>query len=391
MLSRISNDQKYVLSELINWYFDANKRQYITVGGYAGTGKTTLISLFSKKLKKRSNEIKIAFCSYTGKATQVIKQILKKDHILDNKDFVGTLHSLIYKPIRNNNEEIIGWQRKLVEDLSYDLIIVDEASMLDKLIWHDLLFYKIPVIAIGDHGQLPPINQKFNLMQKSDLYLTEIHRQAKENPIIQLSIMARQTGKIPFGKFSDGVKKYNRQDHDSYEILEELLTTFSKEVMILCGYNFTRVQLNKYIRGLLGYTTEFPTENDRVICLKNNHEKQIFNGMLGNIEKLALENEKFYYAKIIMDDGSVYQGQILKEQFNSKKQLNFSSRAEKLVKVDLFDFGYALTVHKAQGSQASKVILFEERFKQMDDDTWKRWLYTAITRAKNELYIFATS
>ena len=56
---------------------------------------------------------------------------------------------------------------------------------------------------------------------------------------------------------------------------------------------------------------------------------------------------------------------------------------------DLFDFGYAITVHKAQGSQAKRVVLFEERFKQMNDEEWKRWLYTAVTRAEEELYIFA--
>jgi len=60
------------------------------------------------------------------------------------------------------------------------------------------------------------------------------------------------------------------------------------------------------------------------------------------------------------------------------------------MKGDLFDFGYALTVHKAQGSQAKKVILFEERFSKMDDTDWKRWLYTAITRAEEELLIFGS-
>jgi len=52
----------------------------------------------------------------------------------------------------------------------------------------------------------------------------------------------------------------------------------------------------------------------------------------------------------------------------------------------LFDWGYALTVHKAQGSEADQVVLFEERFSFYDDEMWNRWLYTAVTRAKNELY-----
>jgi exodeoxyribonuclease-5 len=63
--------------------------------------------------------------------------------------------------------------------------------------------------------------------------------------------------------------------------------------------------------------------------------------------------------------------------------MNIPPKAE----IDLFDFGYALTVHKAQGSQAQKVVLFEERFSKMDDETWCRWLYTGVTRAGEELYI----
>jgi ATP-dependent exoDNAse (exonuclease V) alpha subunit len=57
---------------------------------------------------------------------------------------------------------------------------------------------------------------------------------------------------------------------------------------------------------------------------------------------------------------------------------------------DLFDFGYALTVHKAQGSSADTVLLFEERNQHMSDDDWRRWLYTAVTRAERQLYIIGS-
>ena len=74
-------------------------------------------------------------------------------------------------------------------------------------------------------------------------------------------------------------------------------------------------------------------------------------------------------------------------QFGYPTTINFTNDRKLTMQGDLFDYGYALTVHKSQGSESDKVILFEERFKQMDDLLWKKWLYTAVTRAKNELYI----
>jgi superfamily I DNA/RNA helicase len=83
-----------------------------------------------------------------------------------------------------------------------------------------------------------------------------------------------------------------------------------------------------------------------------------------------------------------FQGLISVQQFKEDKTLSYTDLRKKSLKGDLFDFGYALTVHKAQGSQAKKVVLFEQRFKRMTDDEWRRWLYTGVTRAEEELYIF---
>jgi len=88
------------------------------------------------------------------------------------------------------------------------------------------------------------------------------------------------------------------------------------------------------------------------------------------------------------DEEQDFEGLAVKKQFGSTTSLNFGKELRALtLKAELFDFAYALTVHKAQGSQASRVILFEERFKQMSDLDWRRWLYTAVTRAEDELII----
>ena len=381
----LSTDQRFALTQLVGWR-ERNISSYITLGGYAGTGKTTLIAVFRRILYKQNSKLKIAFCSYTGKGTLVLKNKLKELDAIYKGDSVSTIHGLVYEPIENKNQQIVGWQKK--PEVKTDLIIVDEASMIDENIWQDLRSYNIPIIAIGDHGQLPPINGILSLMQEPNIKLTTIHRQAENNPIIKLATLARTDGKIDPGKYGKFVRKYSRNDLDFSEAIESLLLTYNEDTMILCGYNHTRVSLNTQIRYHLGFEDTEPCVGDKVICLRNNHAKGIFNGMLGKIKYIEDGGSDSYFCEIELDGNKRYKGEIFKEQFNAKDAINFTKDRKKLKDRDIFDFGYALTVHKAQGSEAEKVILFEERFKQMDDENWKKWLYTAVTRAKTELYIF---
>jgi len=384
----LSSDQQLALEKILTWY-KSKPTQYITLGGYAGTGKTTLIALLRKELEKTNKDLIVGFASYTGKATRVLQTKLSDQKTIFDNDSVGTIHSLIYSPIVNDKQEIIGWQNK--DEIEPNLIIIDESSMVDEIIWQHLLSYRVPIIAVGDHGQLPPIKGNFNLMEKPDLKLEEIHRQAKENPIINLSIQARTTGIIQPGKYSPTVKKFISGDLDAQETMDEMLSNYNTNTLILCGYNTTRRKLNTFIRSALGFESPTPCSGDRVICLRNNHKKKIFNGMLGTIIDIEPKDKQWYVAEIAMDgEEEIYPGLISVQQFGSDTPLNFTDQRAKFLEGDLFDYGYALTVHKAQGSQAKKVILFEERFKQMTDDIWKRWLYTAVTRAEEELYIFSS-
>jgi len=383
---KLSIDQKKVLDKLLEWYFFKKEEKYITLGGYAGTGKTTLISVLRNNLHQKDKKLKVAFASYTGKAVRVLKNKLVESNSIYKQDLIGTIHSLIYSPIINSKKEITGWKRK--EELEAKLIIIDEASMIDEKIWDDLLDYHIPIIAIGDHGQLPPINGSFNLMEDPILKLEQIHRQAENNPIIKLSTWAREKGQIPSGVYGPGIKKILKRDLDSAEEIEELLRSRDGDTLILCGYNSTRVKLNEFIRNSREFNPFIPEVGDRVICLKNNHSAEIYNGMLGTINSLESKNDDWFKAEIKMDDDLVlYDGLIAVKQFNNKESLNFTKNRRGFLEGDLFDYGYALTVHKAQGSQARRVILFEERFPKIDEKMWRKWLYTAITRAVEELII----
>ena len=384
----LSLDQQKVLKAVLEWYKkDRDSMQYITLGGYAGTGKTTLIALIRKELEKIDKNLKVGFASYTGKASRVLKNKLVMQGSIYKQDSVGTIHSLIYSPIVNARKEIIGWQKK--DEIDRSIIIIDEASMVDGMIWEHLVSYKVPIIVVGDHGQLPPISGNFNLMNKPHLSLVEIHRQAKQNPIIDISIQARQQGLITPGKYAPKIIKYSRDDFDAGDRMNELLTNYTDDLLILCGYNKTRKKLNSFIRQSKGFESPEPVSGDRVICLRNNHKKGIYNGMLGTIINIEKEDKDWYLAEIAMDgETKNYEGLISVEQFGADSALNFTQRRSKIMKGDLFDFGYALTVHKAQGSQAKRVVLFEERFPKMTEDDWRRWLYTAVTRAEEERYIF---
>lgn len=384
---QLSEDQEKALAKLLAWYQDPGRSRFITLGGYAGTGKTTLIAVLRNELLRLDKSLRFAFCSYTGKAAQNLKNKLKEAGALSARDSVSTIHGLIYNPREDSDGRISGWDRK--DELERSLIIVDEASMVDALIWTDLLSYNIPIIAVGDHGQLPPISGNFNLMQTPRLLLTQIHRQARDNPIIKVSQFARTTGLVPPERYGPGVVKYLKEDCDAQEKSGELLESYSPDTLILCGYNNTRVRINQFMRAARGFETPNPAAGDRVICLRNNHKKGVYNGMLGTIENITPAQKDWYQAEIQLDDRErLYEGLIYAPQFNAKTGVNFTKDRKLAMTGDLFDFGYALTVHKAQGGQARRVVLFEERFAQMDDEMWRRWLYTGVTRAEEELYLF---
>lgn len=390
---QLSPTQKQVLQSVVDWY-QRPEQNYLTLGGYAGTGKTTLVAYFRHLLFKYRPHTKVAVCSYTGKAARMLKQKLTDKKAVYKGDYVGTIHRLIYVPKLAGDGAIVGWDRRGDDKFPYNLIIVDEASMLNHELWSDLQSFGVPILAVGDHGQLPPIEGSFNLMQNPQLKLEEIYRQQSDNPIIQASIAARESGEIPSDMHSKQLQILSRDDNESWEKLQDIFRRFDEQLMVLVGFNQTRVKLNQAIRELLEFDSPEPMRGDRVICLKNNHQKQIYNGMTGWIKTREVggvvggaggqgELGKIYMEVEFDGEETNYKGDVLQDQFGNKETLVKQLPPE----TDLFDYGYALTVHKAQGSQARKVVVFSERSQHMDDEMWRRWLYTAVTRAEEELVL----
>lgn len=386
----LSPDQASAVQALYAW-FKAGKEQTITLGGYAGTGKTTLASVLRLVLHERHPDLSVAFCAFTGKATHVLRQRLEEAKVLLPQDSCSTLHSLLYVPYVAKDGEILGWHR--AKEVEANLIIVDEASMVTEDLWRDLVTLNVPIIAIGDHGQLPPVGGSFNLVQEPKIRLERIHRQAQGNPILAIAEQARMTGRIEPGIYGKGIEKLSHahEDGDRIRELTDDLLSSNKDVLILCGRNTTRQKLNLAARAVRGFESAEPEGGDKVVCLKNSYAtagEPLYNGMIGRIEQIESEGEHWYNATISFPgEEREFDGIISKHQFGQDKVLDKVDGLPPKQIGERFDFGYALTVHKAQGSQADTVLLFEERFQKMNDDDWKRWLYTAVTRAKKRLYI----
>lgn len=387
----LSDDQLRAFTRLSEWALDPVGFS-ITLGGYAGTGKTTLVSLLRTELRRVRPALRVAFAAYTGKASQVLRSTLETSRALYPEDTCGTIHSLLYSAQTDKEGKLLYWKRN--KEIDTDLIVIDEASMVTGDIWRDLLSCGKPIIALGDHGQLPPISGSFNLMEKPDIVLEQIHRQAADNPIIQIAHEARTTGIVRAGTYSKQVRKFSHGTHDPSEIgsvIDHLFENYHDDMMILCGRNKTRTQINQSIRTKMGRDTHEPEVGDKVVCLKNNYDQvfaPIYNGMIGVIDELVPYKEHWYETLIdFPEENRQFNGLILKKQFGSPILIDEIDGVKHKELGDRFDFGYALTVHKAQGSQAKTVVLFEERFQKSDDDQWKRWLYTAITRARENLYI----
>lgn len=384
--SDLSEDQVDVFDSVITWYKDPNARQYLKLGGYAGTGKTTLVAALAKVLE--ANDEMIAYCAFTGKAVNVMSKKLKAAGVAG---WCGTLHSLMYRPKTDDNGKVLTWEK--TDALPFSFIVVDEASMVGKELWEDLISYGLPVLAVGDHGQLPPVGDSVvNLMASPDLRLEHIHRQAEGNPILSLAQWVRE-GKTHL-KFepTDNRVSFVPSIASISDKLQDPLNSCA-----LCYTNRTRASLNKYLRGVqFKYSGTMPKEGDTVICLKN--KKPIFNGMRGILTQ-ANSNyddlDRFTGTITFPDDNLKLEAHIYFPQFGAIKTLDDLAPLKLKYKRDslswdslgmLFDFGYAMTCHKAQGSQFKDVaIVWENLFR--DNDTRARWMYTAVTRASENLYI----
>ncbi|MGJ8570678.1 MAG: ATP-dependent DNA helicase [Hoeflea sp.] len=372
---KFSPQQDEALKAVSRWLKDG-RTPIFRLFGYAGTGKTTLAKYFADNV-----DGEVLFAAFTGKAAQVLRARGAKN--------ARTIHSLIYRP--KGEEEIsdeetgkttvsplfsINRQSPLAQAA---LIIIDECSMVDEALGKDLMSFGTPILVLGDPGQLPPISGGgYFTEHEPDILLTEIHRQARDNPIIDLAMQVREGREIMHGDYG-AAQVIGKNDVDRDMVLEA--------DQVLVGTNRTRRRYNQRLRELKGYTQAFPQAGDKLVCLRNDPSKALLNGSLWQVMTSSKETVKPGINLLVrpedddMDRGSA-KIKLLKSVFDDP-DLEVPWQTKK--RYDDFDYGYALTVHKAQGSQWNSVVLFDESYAFRESR--ERWLYTAITRAAERLVI----
>jgi exodeoxyribonuclease-5 len=231
-------------------------------------------------------------------------------------------------------------------------------------------------------------------MHDPDFLLTEIHRQALNSPIIKLSRFIRHNGYIPFNIQSKDVKKTSWNVKEGQDIWDNI--EFAENMICLCAFNASRVNINNIIRKKLGYTKKQPYPGERVVCLRNNRDSGIMNGQLGSVIWYMPENKDLYRLTMYIDgEAEPYESICTDRCFG---QADYSIYADDVDKkknshkgymIDVFDYGNCISVHKSQGSEWDKVVLFEQRTKRWDDKFYSRWLYTAVTRARYKLLVIS--
>ncbi len=396
MTPTLSPDQSRAHDSVLDWH-GSSQTEILTMGGYAGCGKSFLMAHIAKTLKRKNKKLRIGFACFTGKASLVLRGKLIAAGVLDEpSDFCGTIHRMIYKPVTRKGV-VIRWDRVAQSEFPYDVIFLDESSMISADYLTDLQSYGRPIFAVGDHGQLPPVKGSFNLMENPILKLEKIHRQAENSPIIRVSMLARLEGYIPVGNYGPGVFKTT-----NHSLLEQIKDP--KDGMVLCGTNRTRGRINAMMRRRLGYSGQ-PQVGETLVCLKNQHQEGTYNGMVGELTAisdecplegqyddkgalLCVKNCEFHYTGTVRfeKDDVTWHGAMLKSQFGASKTIQEHPNLGYKKIGGLFDWGYSLTAWKAQGAEWRNVLLVEETG-HMDDDLRRRFLYTCVTRASQKLAI----
>lgn len=394
----LTNQQEGGRKAIMDWW--RTSEQLFRFQGAAGTGKTTLLKLIAQDLG-----VRVKFAAYTGKAASILRMKGCTD--------ASTIHSLMFRPSGGSTaklqlmikelEELMkvkGSTSHAVEQLrkeiaaeeeavakpqfnlelgtlkeSVDLLILDEVSMIDEYLEEDILSSGIRIIASGDPWQLKPVRGRQGIFNdRADYLLTEVHRQAKDSGILQLATIIREGGAIKPGYYGEDCLVVRRGGENNGALA-------LGADQILCGRNATRRATSNTIRAARGIEAEMPQPGERLMCLGNDHRKGLLNGTMWNVErKGARSGPRLLQMAISPLDGvglpttvNCHVLPFLGQDIPAKDKRSMSQ----------FDFGYAATVHKAQGSQWDSVFLMREHG-QWDQQAHD---YTGVTRAAKKLCV----
>ena len=382
-----SDEQSKAIDAVGEW-LKAPSKQTFYLAGFAGTGKTTLAKYLAEQ-----QDGEVLFAAYTGKAASV----------LNRKGCpASTIHSLIYKVIPPDQGRIADLRKKLKdapapeksklkqelfelskprfrlneESLINDcaLVVIDEVSMVGPEVGADLIQFDKKILVLGDPGQLPPVQGGgYFTSHEPDFLLTEVHRQARDSPIINMATVVRQGGRLSKGSYGASLVADRRKMERS---------AYLEPDQVIVGLNRTRHSINSSVRDARDCVGAMPKIGEKIICLRNNHEQGLLNGTQWIVDKVE-------------DKGNYLELDIVSLDYNGNEPLTVAAHH---FDVDLanmpywdrkraeeFAFGYAITCHKSQGSQWPFVLVQDESYAFREDA--KRWLYTALTRAETKVTV----
>ena len=317
----LTDEQNDAVKQIKIWFdrFRSSDQEPFILGGYAGTGKSTLLAFIIDHLGLNMDDVH--FCAFTGKASLV----------LNKKGLPATtIHRLLYIPYEDKDGKI-KFKKNPVLDPNLKLIVVDEASTVYTKLKNDLEYHGIPVLYVGDCYQLPPVSSDLtNLMLNPNCVLKTIHRQAAGNPIIAIAHAIRDGKTIVNGTYGDSVMKVSKS---------KMKDVWLSDVdQVLCGKNDTRHSLNSFIRKTKGINSPYPVVGDKMVCLKNDNESGLVNGMIGECTYFHLKDWEMSFTN---DDAQQWNKLCIeKKVFDKVKEIKYSKEIQQ------FDYGNVLTVHK---------------------------------------------
>lgn len=375
------------------------------LSGFAGTGKSTLVTQTAQGLLTAGIEFQI-LCP-TGKAAAR----LRSSGVL-----ASTMHSWLYTPAEKF-EGRLYWYRKRQELPERFVTIIDESSMVDYDLAADLLevlrleSHKDRVcIFVGDTFQLPPVEDtKFSALKVADLVEfysdpTEVHiekielatvcRQAQESPILVAATALRDKEIPPPPK---GVLQVHLEGMDVVlEKIQRDAPLLGTEKVYITWTNADRHALNEAAREALGFHEDFE-EGELLMVQANNRQAGLSNGdqvrLVSSPRRSRIHpgtRRRIYELTLLLPDGEIlfWPGFLVdkgdQDAHEDALQIGKDYKKHKLGKWPplVLDYGYCITCHKAQGSEYDDVTIYAPD-RVLGPGNGDRWLYTALTRAKH--------
>lgn len=398
-------EQEAGICKIVNWYDTYQhgvSQQVMRMIGEAGSGKTSIMKEIAARTKRR-----VRFGAFAGKAAMV----------LSNKGCLGaeTLHMMLYEPrggsmkrykdelailesltdpaARKKQEALLESMRESMSSPGFNKrptsefhimtgFSIDEVSMVDKFIGGDLMAHNFPILAVGDPFQLPPAMGTGFFFPKGftpDVHLTRVHRQAGDSPVLKFAHHVRQGKTLPYGRMGESkvVKSLTLDEYIAHD-------------QILCGTNKNRIKLNIAIRKKLG-RKKWLEPGEKMICLVNNYDVGMMNGSQWEVMHCAPVERKgqtFYKAtlKSLDEEDNIVTTLVHLNPLmegTGKENKHWTPMLSGIKEAVVMTYGYAITVHKSQGSQWNSVAVFDD----WNGTSYAEWLYTAITRAAKQVTV----